>query len=119
MRKNHHKFSYDSSGKFLFMRHGETRFNQDPDPYRQLYPGYIDCNLSEDGITQAKMCQEQINKLSIKDVYVSPFYRALQTTSICLENHPNISTFLSINIYKLNYFYYCSSITCRNRGLYT
>ena len=90
MKKSHQKFSYDSSGKFLFMRHGETRFNQDPDPYRQVYPGYTDCDLSENGIKQAKMCQEQINKLSIKEVYVSPFYRALQTASICLENHPNI-----------------------------
>ena len=88
------KISQDSSGKFLFMRHGETRFNQDLDPYRQVYPGYIDCNLSEEGIKQAKLIQTEINKLSIIDVYVSPFYRALQTASICLENHPNISNIL-------------------------
>ena len=100
MRKSHNKFTSDSSGKFLFMRHGKTRFNQDRNAYRQIFPEYTDCDLSEDGIKQAKMSQEQINKLSIKDVYVSPFYRALQTTSICLENHPNINN-ISVIVHPL------------------
>ena len=73
------------------MRHGETRFNQDPDPYRQIYPGYLDCDLSGDGIEQSKSIQKTINKLSIEAVYVSPFYRALQTAEICLKTHPNIN----------------------------
>ena len=87
---NHQKFRKNSEGKFLFMRHGETRFNQDPDIYRQIYPDYIDCELSENGKKQAKSIQEEINKLEINAVYLSPFLRALQTASICLETHPNI-----------------------------
>ena len=100
MENKYKKFSYGSSGKFLFMRHGETRFNQDPDPYRQLFPGYIDCDLSEDGIRQAKTCKDEINKLQISTVYVSPYYRALQTASICLENHPNINN-ISVIVHPL------------------
>ena len=92
--------SEDSSGKFLFMRQSETIFNQDPDPDRILNSRYIDSELSEEGIKQAKLAQSELNKLKIKEVYVSPYYRALQTTSICLEKHPNINN-ISVIVHPL------------------
>ena len=83
------KFTQDLKGKFLFMRHGKTEFNSDKDKLRQINPSYIDCHLSNKGIEQVKLRQKLINDLSIEKVYVSPFYRALQTVSLLLENHPN------------------------------
>ena len=85
------KFSTDLNGKFLFMRHGKTNFNSDHEKIRQINISYIDCHLSPKGIQQVKAKQNLINNLSIEKVYVSPFYRALQTTEILLENHPNLS----------------------------
>ena len=83
------KFTKDLKGKFLFMRHGKTEFNSDKDKLRQINPSYIDCHLSKKGIEQVKLRQKLINSLYIEKVYVSPFYRALQTVSLLLENHPN------------------------------
>ena len=85
------RFSQDLTGKFLFMRHGKTKFNSDHEKNRQINISYIDCHLSPKGIQQVRAKQNIINNLSIEKVYVSPFYRALQTAYILLENHPNLS----------------------------
>ena len=85
------KFTTDLTGKFLFMRHGKTNFNSDHDKFRQLNISYIDCHLSNDGIEKVRAKQNLINSLNIEKVYVSPFYRALQTAYILLENHPNLN----------------------------
>ena len=84
------KFTTDLKGKFLFMRHGKTDFNSDHNNLLQINPSYIDCHLSNKGIEQVKSKQNLINSLSIEKVYVSPFYRTLQTVSLLLENHPNL-----------------------------
>jgi broad specificity phosphatase PhoE len=85
------KYSTDLNGKFLFMRHAKTNFNSDHEKLRQINISYIDCHLSQKGIQQIISKQNIINNLSIEKVYVSPFYRALQTAYILLENHPNLS----------------------------
>lgn len=85
------KFTTDLGGKFLFMRHGKTEFNSDKDKLRQVNPSYIDCHLSRKGIEEVRSKQKIINSLSIEKVYVSPFYRALQTVSLLLENYPNVN----------------------------
>ena len=81
-------FAPDFSGKVLFMRHGETVFNRSKEFNKSTNPEYNDAHLSEDGIKQIISIQEEINKLSFERVYVSPYYRALQTVSIALERHP-------------------------------
>jgi len=83
-------FSKDLRGKLLFMRHAETNFNSDRKKIvRQTNPDYIDCRLNDKGITQSKSKQAILNSLSFEKVYSSPFYRALQTLTYSLENHPN------------------------------
>ena len=77
-------FTTDLNGKFLYMRHGKTKFNSDHDKHRQINISYIDCHLSPNGIQQVRAKQILINKLSLEKVYVSPFYRALQTSYILL-----------------------------------
>ena len=85
-------YSKDSNGKLLLMRHGETFFNSDPDKTSRLTSTkYIDPKLNDKGIEQSKSIQEILNKLSFEAIYISPMYRALQTLSYALENHPNKS----------------------------
>lgn len=86
------KYSKTTEGKFLFVRHGQTFYNADSvDPFHRINPIHVDARLTEKGIEQAKSLQKLINPLSIEKVYVSPCYRALQTVSYALENHPNLS----------------------------
>ena len=84
-------YSKDTNGKILLMRHGETTFNCEPDKVGKLTSTkYIDCKLTEKGIEQAKSIQDILNKLSFETIYISPMYRAFQTISYALENHPNL-----------------------------
>jgi broad specificity phosphatase PhoE len=90
-------YSKDILGKLLFMRHGETYFNADKRKnHRKVNTNYIDCKLNPKGIDQAKSKQEILNKLSFEKIYVSPFYRALQTLTYSLENHPNKDNIIAV-----------------------
>ena len=89
-QKEEQNYSKDLSEKLLIMRHGETDFNADTDKGNRITnPKYPDCRLNQNGISQAKSKQGLINSLTLEKVYVSPIYRALQTVTYCLENHPN------------------------------
>ena len=83
------KYIPDLSGKFLFMRHGQSLYNQVKEESRRYNPDLIDASLSEEGIKQAKSRQEDINQLDIEKVYVSPYKRALETMIYALQSHPN------------------------------
>jgi broad specificity phosphatase PhoE len=90
-------YSKDTQGKLLFMRHGETYFNADKRKnIRRVNTKYIDCKLNQKGIAQARSKQEILNKLSFEKIYVSPFYRALQTLTYSLENHPNKDNIIAV-----------------------
>jgi broad specificity phosphatase PhoE len=90
-------YSKDIKGKLIFMRHGETYFNADKSKInRKINENYIDCKLNQKGIEQAKSKQEILNKLSFEKIYVSPFYRALQTLTYSLENHPNKENIIAV-----------------------
>lgn len=91
------KFIVDLSGKFLFMRHGESIFNKmRDDPSRVYNPDLSDAHLSEEGIKQSKSRQDDLNKLNIEKVYVSPYFRALETMTYALESYPNIENIIAI-----------------------
>ena len=90
-------YSKDLIEKLLFMRHGETAFNADKDLIsRRVNPKYADCKLDLIGIDQAKSKRNILNSLSLEKVYVSPFYRALQTLTYSLQNHPNKNNIIAI-----------------------
>ena len=90
-------YSKDLNGKLLFMRHGQTNFNNDKDTIaRRTNINYVDCRLNSRGIIQAKTKQEILNHLCLEKVYVSPFYRALQTLTYSLENHPNKDKIIAV-----------------------
>lgn len=85
-------YSLDCSGKVLFMRHGKTWFNlAKPDPSRSYNPELSDAHLCDEGIKQIISTQDEINKLNLEIVYVSPYYRTLQTVTLALEKYPNLN----------------------------
>ena len=83
-------FSPDFSGKVLFMRHGETLFNKSKEYNKSLNPDFNDSHLSEEGVKQIELAQKEINKLMFEKIYVSPYYRALQTVTLALEKYPTV-----------------------------
>ena len=94
----------DTSGRFLYIRHGETQYNIDSENIEynviKTMSEYIDCPLTENGKQQAKNCQSLFNSFDIEQIFVSPLYRALQTASILFENHPNKKN-INIKIHPL------------------
>ena len=88
------EYSQNTSGKFLFMRHGETFYNVGLEEIKN--PSHINSYLSENGIKQAISAQNILNNLSIKKVYVSPYNRTLETATYALENHPNIKNIIAV-----------------------
>ena len=91
------KFIPDLSGKFLFMRHGESLFNKmREDPSRVYNPDLCDAHLSKEGIEQSKLKQKDINELNIIKIFVSPYYRALETMTYALESYPYIENIKAI-----------------------
>ena len=91
----HKKYIPDLSGKFLFMRHGQSFYNKVTDESRKYNPDLIDAHLSEEGINQAKSRQNDLNKLDIEKVFVSPYNRALETMTYALQNHPNVDKIIA------------------------
>ena len=90
--KNNPYYSKDIKDKLLFLRHGETFFNLDPDKDgRKTNYKYIDCKLTKKGIEEAKSLKETMNKLSIEAIYISPMYRSFQTIFYALEDYPDLS----------------------------
>ena len=90
-------FSKNLYEKLLFMRHGKTTFNDASyNISSQVNPNYSDCKLSKTGVNQAKSKQKILNSLSLEKVYVSPFYRALQTLTYSLKNHPNKNNIIAL-----------------------
>ena len=84
------KYLQNLSGKFLFMRHGESFFNRISGELKRYNADLCDAHLSEEGINQAKSRQVDINKLNLERVYVSPYNRALETMFYALESYPNL-----------------------------
>lgn len=78
----------NTSGKFLFIRHGQSEFNKYGKEKSKLNPDMIGCGLSESGIKQIEESSKLIKNLKFKDIYVSPLRRTLETAYILLKEHP-------------------------------
>ena len=86
-------YKKNTNGKILYIRHGQTNYNKNSN-ISNLYiistkTGYIDCDLNEKGIEQTNKLSNQIIKLKIEQIYVSPLSRALHTALILFKNHPD------------------------------
>jgi probable phosphoglycerate mutase len=63
--------------KLYLIRHGETQYNRDG-----LVQGWVDSNLTETGISQAKKVAEKLNDKKIEIIFCSDLGRAYQTAKI-------------------------------------
>ena len=81
--------------KFYFMRHGETIYNSIKDKSVKYNPNYADCHLSQKGISQSISKQKFFNKFDIEVIYVSPYYRAIETMQYCFQNQPNAKNIIA------------------------
>ena len=95
MSENKNAGNNINSYKFLFMRHGKTWYNSISDISAKYNPEYADSHLSDKGIQQAKSKIDDLNKFDIEIVYVSPYYRALETMTYALENHHDVENIVA------------------------
>ena len=86
---------FSTKYKFYFMRHGETIYNTIKDKSIKYNPNYADCHLSQKGINQSISKQSFFNKLEIEAIYVSPYYRAIETMEYSFQNHPNAKNIIA------------------------
>ena len=86
---------FSTKHKFYFMRHGETIYNTIKDKSIKYNPNYADCHLSKKGISQSISKQSFFNKLEIEAIYVSPYYRAIETMEYSFQNHPNAKNIIA------------------------
>ena len=86
-------YEKNTNGKILYIRHGQTNYNKNSSKANlniiSTKPEYIDCDLNEKGIEQTNKLSNQIIKLKIEQIYVSPLSRALHTALILFKNHPD------------------------------
>ena len=86
-------YEKNTNGKILYIRHGQTNYNKNSNKSNlniiSTKPEYIDCDLNEKGIEQTNKLSNQIIKLKIEQIYVSPLSRALHTALILFKNHPD------------------------------
>jgi len=85
------------NGPFIYVRHAQTNYNVFPEDVKQsqkirLEEKYLDCELSELGRMQAAKFAEIIKNYDIKYVFSSPLTRCLETCSISLKDHKDLSS---------------------------
>ena len=78
------------------MRHGQSFYNKVTDESRKYNPDLIDAHLSEEGIKQSISRQNDLNKLDIEKVFVSPYNRALETMTYALQKYPNVDKLVAV-----------------------
>jgi len=108
MKKNDKKtnnllFAKNLNGKIIFIRHGETNYNIDYNKKGFKIKGdmdYLDGHLNSMGEQQALNASKIISSLNVEDVYVSPLFRALQTSTLIFKNHPNKDN-ITIHVHPL------------------
>ena len=94
--------------KVWVIRHGTTLLNKLEKEFKMNgkifdkfdLDGLLDCPISEDGVKQSISLQDEINKLDLKYVFVSPLRRALQTSYYLLQKYPKKSR-LQIYVHPL------------------
>ena len=62
------------STRFILVRHGETKWNQE-----NIFRGQTDIPLNENGLKQAELTGKALSLLSFAKIYASPLLRARQT----------------------------------------
>lgn len=67
--------------KLYFARHGESVGNK-----KNLFYGWTDYPLTEDGYAQALLLGEKLRKTELARCYTSPLIRASETARLCMQD---------------------------------
>ena len=68
------------------IRHAQSAFNAVHDDPNKPDPMIFDAPITELGETQARQARNEVEKLDINNLIVSPFTRTLQTAQLIFEN---------------------------------
>ena len=94
-------YSRDTKGKILYIRHGQTKYNIDGKKTSKSElkkkMEYLNCELNEKGINEAKETSNKIKELKFEDIYCSPLYRTIQTAYYLFLNHPQKNIVIKIH----------------------
>ena len=86
-------YDLSTSGKFIFVRHGETNYNVIIQKIKKEIAGvdpiHLDMPLNEKGVAQSLELSKSLKDFKIKIVITSPLRRTLETTYNSLKNHPD------------------------------
>jgi hypothetical protein len=86
-------YDLSTSGKYIFIRHGETNYNAILQEIKKEIAGvdpiHLDMPLNEKGINQCKELSNSLKEFKLKIILTSPLRRTLETTYYSLINHPD------------------------------
>merc|ERR1712032_1499301 len=92
-KKPKNTYDLSTSGKFIFVRHGETDYNVKIQEIKKeiagIDPNHLDMPLNKKGISQSNELSKSLKDFKIKIVLTSPLRRTLETTYNSLKNHPD------------------------------
>lgn len=68
--------------RLILLRHGQSEWNK-----KNLFTGWIDIPLSQEGIKEALQAGEKIREIPIDKIYTSTLIRGIMTAMIAMINH--------------------------------
>ncbi len=75
--------------QLILLRHGQSTWNK-----KNLFTGWVDVSLSQEGILEAHKVKQQLKDIQIDVVFTSKLIRSIQTTLIVLENREKTLLFI-------------------------
>jgi 2,3-bisphosphoglycerate-dependent phosphoglycerate mutase len=82
----------------LMIRHGQSTYNLE-----NLFTGWVDAPLSEQGVREAKEAAEKLKNYKIDVAYTSKLKRAIDTLNFILEVNKNIPVVENAALNERNY----------------
>ncbi|MEE3003304.1 MAG: histidine phosphatase family protein [Pseudomonadota bacterium] len=79
-------------GELILLRHGQSVWNKE-----NLFTGWVNIGLSEQGIQEALAAGNEIQNTALDYVFVSSLIRAQQTAMLALANYPRHATLIPQN----------------------
>ncbi|MBS0623497.1 MAG: histidine phosphatase family protein [Verrucomicrobia bacterium] len=70
--------------KLILLRHGQSTWNK-----KNIFTGWVDVSLSQEGIQEALQAGILLNEMTIDRIFVSKLIRASMTAMLALSNHPS------------------------------
>lgn len=85
-------------GTLYLFRHGQTRFNAE-----HLFTGWLDPELTPQGIQEAQDIAEQLKNARVTTAYCSDLRRSRQTLALVLRGRQGVRVIVDPRIRERNY----------------